>query len=215
MIHHIRRSVLDKLATAEHMRYGELKPPDLGGNVFNYHLKGLITDSLVQKNDDGDYSLTHAGRDYIVHRYEDSALSAHSIFLIVLQRGSEYLLRRRAVQPLIGYTGFIHGEPEVGIDIAETAAKRLQDKTGINNVDLTVAGSALIAQYLGDELQSYSHTIILFGQTDQDIEIDSDSTGHNFWANVGTVNNTLPSCADIIKMIEDKQTWYEGFYTLK
>ncbi len=83
MLHHIRRTILDMLAIAESLRYGQLKPKELDGNVFTYHLQGLISDKLIQKNAAGDYCLTHKGRDYIVHRYEDSAYSAHSIFLIV------------------------------------------------------------------------------------------------------------------------------------
>lgn len=213
-MHHIRRSILDKLATAEYKRYGELKPKNLDGNVFNYHLKSLIIDSLVHKNEIGYYSLTQTGRDYVVHRHEDSSQNAHSIFLIVLKRRSEYLLRCRDVQPLIGYTGFIHGEPEVGADVIQTAEKRLHTKTGIKNVDLSIAGSALIAQYRANELQSYSHAIIVYGQTGQDIEVGSDATGHNFWADLGEVQMLLPSCTDIIQMIDNKQTWLERSYTL-
>lgn len=214
MLHHIRRSILDKLATAECLRYGELKPTNLDGNVFNYHLKGLIADSLVQKNDAGDYCLTQLGRDYIVHRYEDSSKSAHSIFLIVLKRENEYLLRRRDVQPLLGYTGFIHGEPEVGVDIIQTAKKRLYKKTGIKDVNLTVAGSALIAQYRGNELQSYSHAVIIYGQTEQNINVETDATGHNFWSDLQATEKLLPSCAGIIKMIDDKGSWLERSFTV-
>lgn len=214
MIHHIRRTVLDKLATAESLRYGELKPKDLDGNVFTYHLKGLIVDDLIEKNEAGDYLLTAAGRDYIVHRYEDPALSAHSIFLIVLKRQSEYLLRRRKVQPLLGYTGFIHGEPEAGVGIIETATKRLKDKTGLKDVSLVVAGSALITQHRDDELQSYSHAVILYGETIQEITIEEDATGHNLWSSLDSAEKLIPSCDDIVAMIENKQTWLERSYSL-
>ena len=214
VIHHIRRSILDKLATAESLRYGELKPEGLDGNVFTYHVKGLIADHLIEKNDEGDYYLTPLGRHYIVHRYETSRQSAHSIFLIVLKRGSEYLLRRRKVQPLIGYTGFLHGEPEAGTDILETAAKRLRDKTGMNDIGLSVAGSALISQYQNEELQSFSHAIIIYGQARQDIEIEDDATGFNFWSELDRVENLLPSCTDIIKMIESGLSWSEYIYHL-
>ncbi|MDB5184359.1 MAG: hypothetical protein JWN38_167 [Candidatus Saccharibacteria bacterium] len=197
------------------MRYGELKPKDLDGNVFTYHLKGLMVDNLVHKNEAGEYSLTPAGRDYIVHRYENAALSAHSIFLIVLKRESRYLLRRRDVQPLIGYTGFVHGEPEAGVDVLQTAAKRLHDKTGMQAVELVIVGSALLTQYRSAELQSYSHAIIMCGETDQDLQIESDATGHNFWADLDSVEKLLPSCVDIVAMIDGKQPWLERSYELE
>lgn len=205
---------MDKLATAEYLRYGELKPSDLDGNVFNYHLKGLMVDDLVQKSTAGDYSLTKSGRDYVVHRYEDPTQTAHSIFLIVIKQGSRYLIRRRDVQPLIGYAGFIHGEPEAGTDILQAAAKRLYDKTGIQGLKLSLAGSALITQYRGEELQSFSHAVIICGQTEQAIGVEHDATGHNFWADLDSVENLLPSCVDIISMVENKQSWLERSYTL-
>lgn len=214
MLHHIRRSILDMLATTESLRYSELKPKSLDGNVFNYHLKVLIVDKLVKKGEHGDYSLSQAGRNYIVHRYEDSILSTHSIFLIVLKRRSEYLLRRREIQPLIGYAGFIHGEPEIGVDVVHTAKERLCAKTGIKNVSLSVVGSALITQYRAEELQSFSHAIIIYGQTQDDIKIESDATGSNFWANLEIAKNLLPSCIDIVKMIDNQQTWLEKSYQI-
>lgn len=214
MLHHIRRSILDELATAESKRYGELKPKELDGNVFNYHLKALLADKFVAKTDSGDYCLTRLGRDYIVHRYEKSALSAHSIFLIVIKRGSEFLLRRRDVQPLIGLAGFVHGEPEPGVSVVESASKRLLAKTGIDGVELSVAGSALISQYRDGELQSFSHAVIIYGETQQELAVESDATGHNFWGDLAAADQLLPSCRDIAQTIEAGQTWLDKTYKL-
>lgn len=173
-----------------------------------------MVDNLVEKNEAGEYLLTAAGRDYIVHRYENPALSAHSIFLIVIKRQSEYLLRRRKVQPLLDYIGFVHGEPEAGVDIIESARKRLHTKTGLKDVSLSVFGSALIAQYRDDELQSYSHAVIIYGETAQDITLEQDATGHNFWGSLDSAEKLIPSCNDIVAMIESKQAWLERSYTL-
>lgn len=214
MLHHIRREALDRLATAESLRYGELKPVGLDGNVFTYHLKGLIVDRLVRKSEGGDYSLTQAGREYIVRRFEDPMLSAHSIYLIILKRGSEYLLRSRIVQPLLGWSGFIHGEPLAGVDIIEGANKRLLDKTGIQGVELSVVGSALISQYLHDELQSFSHAVLIFGETDMDITINEDETGVNYWAELETADGLLPSSYDIVRAIQSRVAWFEESYRL-
>ncbi len=214
MIHHIRRSILDKLATADSLRYGQLKPSELDGNVFTYHLKGLITDDFVQKNDVGDYSLTQRGHGYIVRRYEDSREAAHSVFLVVLKNGTDYLLRRRDVQPHLGYTGFVHGEPEAGTPVLQTAVKRIFEKTGIEDVELSVVGSALIAHYHQEELLSYSNALIIYGETDQDMTVERDATGHNFWGQPASVENAFPSCSNIIKMIEDGNVWFERAYEL-
>lgn len=215
MLHHIRRTILDTLAITDSLRYGEIKPKDLDGNVFNYHLKGLIVDGLVQKSNEGDYSLTATGRNYIVHRYEDPTVTAHSIFLIVLRRGSEYLLRRRKVQPLVGYSGFIHGEPQAGVDIIQTAKERLFLKTGLENVELSVAGSALITQHHAGELQSFSSAVIIYGQTEEENVIEGDETGSNFWATLDGTEKLLPSCVDIVEMIERQERWMERSYVVE
>lgn len=214
MLHHIRRAVLDQLATAETLRYGELKPSGLDGNVFTYHLKGVIADGLVQKSEHGDYSLTQLGREYIVRRYEHPTESAHCIYLMMLKRGSTYLIRTRKVQPLLGWSGFIHGEPEAGVGILESATKRLFEKTGIHGARLAVVGSALISQYVQGELHSFSHAVIISGETEQDILISEDETGKNFWSELENVERLLPSCVDVKDMIDQKVSWLEGSYDL-
>lgn len=214
MIHHIQRSVLDKLATSDKLLYSEIKPSDMDGNVFGYHLKSLTTGQYIQKNDDGGYSLLSKGRDYIVRRYEDSTRSAHSIFLIVIKnKDDEYLLRKRLVQPLLGYTGFVHGEPDPAKSVTETASQRLLDKTGLDT-KLEVKGSALISQYVKGELHSYSHATILYGETDQRDINPADDTGENLWCLMDDAENLLPSCHDIVDMIEGGITWFEKSYNI-
>lgn len=210
MFHHIQKSILDTLSTSEQLRYSELKPADLDGNVFGYHLKQVMSSGYVQKSDDGDYSLTLVGKNYIVNRYEDPLTQAHSIVLIVIRCGDQYLMRRRLVQPLIGAAGFIHGEPIAGEPLVATAAARLHAKTGLQ-VDLHVHSSGLITITQPDgTLASYSHAIVLTGETSQDYTIASDTTGEQLWATASeiTANSAafLPSCIDIIKRIEANNT---------
>ena len=212
-MHHIQRTILDTLATRDSLRYSEIKPDELDGNVFGYHLKSVMTDHYVEKTNDGLYKLTAKGRDYIVHRYEDSSRSAHSIFLIVIKNGSEYLLRRRRVQPLIDYSGFIHGEPEPETSVTEAAMKRLFDKTGLA-VDLNICGSTLITQNVGGELHSYSHAIVLYGETSTSHITPSDESGEFFWGSLHEVKNILPSCHDILSMIESGDNWLEKSYDI-
>lgn len=216
MLHHIQKSVLNTLASHEALRYGALKPRELDGNVFGYHLKQVMSGGYVEKTSTGDYRLTAKGRDYVVHRYEDPASSAHTIFLIVLQTGDQLLMRRRLVQPLLDKVGFIHGEPRPGETVVETAKARLLQKTGIQT-GLKVAGSCLIEQYRDGELQSYSHAIILHGTvSDTKLMIDSDETGENFWLNNTSLSteDILPSCHDILDMIETDTHWAELRYDL-
>lgn len=218
MLHHIRRSILDKLAAAPVKRYGELKPAELDGNVFTYHIKALVVEGYVTKTTDGDYSLTPRGRDYIVRRYEDSVLSAHSIYLIVLKVGDKWLLRERRVQPLIGLSGFIHGEPVHNEDILSAASKRLVEKTGLSS-ELKIRASGLIKIFKASEMQSFSHAIILSGEISELNEenfIQADETGENFLAAEDELPSLhlLPSCLDILDILSSDQTWFELSYDI-
>jgi hypothetical protein len=214
MIHHIQRAILDRLATTNSARYGEIKPAELDGNSFTYHMKQLISDHYVSKNEDGSYALAPKGKDYIVHRYDGPALQAHTIFLIAIRRGDEWLMRERLVQPLLGMSGFIHGEPVATELLIETATKRLQEKTGLN-VPLSIHSSGLIRILRDDTIESFSHAIILTGETDQDINIVDDQTGRNYWVQTSDLrkSNVLPSCTDIIDLLsQDSAHPFEFIY---
>jgi hypothetical protein len=176
-----------------------MKPKDMDGNIFSYHLKLLVTDHYVVKHEDGLYGLSQKGKDYIVHRYEDVLLQAHSIFLIVIKRGDEWLMRERLVQPLLGMSGFIHGEPVANEPLLTTAAKRLQEKTGLS-VPLSIHNSGLIRIISNGTVESFSHAIILTGETNDDMSSVSDSTGRNYWLPTPALAQPtiLPSCTDII-----------------
>ena len=207
MLHHIQKSIMDKLSIAETKRYGELKPAELDGNVFGYHLKNLLVERYISKGEDGAYRLTQIGKDYLVHRYESPILQAHSILLIVVRRGDEWLMRERLVQPLLGMAGFIHGEPVANENIIATANKRLIDKTGLS-IPLNIFSSGLIKITNDNTVESFSHAIILTGETDNDFTINHDATGRQFWQSTDTLSDSsiLPSCADLVSRINTNDT---------
>jgi hypothetical protein len=216
MLHHIQKNILDRLATLTTSRYRDIKPADMDGNIFTYHLRQLITDKQVIKNEDGTYALSPKGKDYIVHRYENSLTQAHSIFLIAIKCGNEWLMRERLVQPLLGMSGFIHGEPIAIEPLIETATKRLQEKTGLQ-VPLSVHSSGLIRIAHGSTIESFSHAIILTGETNDDITIREDPTGRNYWLAAADLakDDILPSCLDIVNLLSsDAHSPFEWTYDL-
>lgn len=213
MLHHIQKSIIESLGFQSSLRYSELKPSDLDGNVFGYHLKQAILDNYVTRSEDGSYQLAPAGREWFIRRFENDTTSAHSNFLVIVKNGDSYLLRRRKVQPLLGKSGFLHGEPTPSMPTIEAARQRLKQKTGLI-IPLDVRASALIAQYQDDQLVSYSHAIILYGETTDDILISSDETGENFWSDSLGHDDILPSCSDIIELVASGRTWVELTYRL-
>ena len=217
MLHHIQRSIIDVLSSEESRRYGELKPADMDGNQFTYHLKQLIASKFVGQNDDGTYSLTAEGRTYLVHRYEELSDAAHTIFLMAITHGDNILLRKRLVQPSLGAVGFLHGEPTAPKPLTDSISERITSKTGLAARDIHIHSSGLIRIYRHDELQSFSHAIIVTAELDsEELPIAQDKTGENFWVSrhdLKAVPNLLPSCQDILQLLDQKNTsWFDLSY---
>lgn len=218
MLHHYQRHILDLLGTNTSCRYSDLKPEDVDGNTFTYHLKQLCSQKYIERLSTGEYALTQRGRAYMVHRYEDLSTQAHSIFLIVLKIGDQLLLRERLVQPLINYTGFIHGEPSFNEPVQVTAERRLLEKTGIT-CKLNVTSSGLIRIFKNNELQSHSHAIILTGELpaiNETAFVRADATGRNLLVTQKDMQSLilLPSCDDILVMIRKNIPWFERDYNV-
>ena len=219
MIHHIQERVIDVLAHQEAARYGDLKPSDMDGNQFTYHLKQLLTNKLVYKDDNGDYSLTQKGRSYLVTRFEDPDEMAHTIFLVIVRHEDRLLMRERKVQPLIGYTGFIHGEPVAGKALRESVRERVTNKTGLIIKDIIVCGSGLIRINKNGQPQSFSHAIIVQTKTEKnELPIQEDETGKNFWVSeneLSGIKKPLPNCLDILQFAADPSVgWFEHTYDI-
>lgn len=220
MLHHIQKSIINVLASTDPARYADLKPSVMDGNQFTYHLKQLMTDKLVGKNDDGTYSLTEKGRTYLVYRYENLDKAAHTIFLVIIRHGDDMLLRERKVQPLHGYVGFVHGEPVADEPLETTIKKRVKAKTGIDidTNNIMTHGSGLIRMIKDRQSQSFSHAIITeVAVENDDLPIREDETGRNFWMhNDDPVPlKNLPSNDDILAYIKDSSTnWFDWTYEI-
>jgi len=208
MLHHIQRSILDKLASKESARYSEINAGRIDGNTFTYHLRQLITARYIIRNDEGLYKLTQKGVAYIVRRYEDPQKETHSVFLIVIKDTSgKYLLRRRLVQPHLNFSGFVHGEPKDHEPLLETAKTRLLSKTGLR-AELEVHSSGLVRFYDARQLQSFSHCIIIVANSPEGDLVKNDEAGENFWLSLAEIKaeKTLPSTSYILNMLENNDT---------
>jgi ADP-ribose pyrophosphatase YjhB (NUDIX family) len=135
MMHRLQQHILFQLIHHHDRRYAELKPVEVEGNLFMYHLKHLIRQGYVHKQADGHYSLTPEGQRY-VDRLSVATLTPRAqpkiVTLLVCrnQRG-EWLFLRRRRQPLLGMVGFPYGKVHLGETIAAAATRELTEKTGL------------------------------------------------------------------------------------
>lgn len=137
-LHHVvSLKIAEALRSKESASYAELLPDGMSGNAFNYHLRGLLRDDFIIKNDDGSYSLGVNGK-----LFADSA-SVHSgklklrpvagVYLIVLNNKDEILSYSSKHQPLINYEGLIFGKSRLGVSNSEVLRRNIE-KRGLETV---------------------------------------------------------------------------------
>jgi ADP-ribose pyrophosphatase YjhB (NUDIX family) len=146
MTNWIQNHVLLELTRNATRRYSELKPRDIEGNLFMYHLKGLIKDGLIEKNEAA-YRLTAKGMQMAGHislqtgklRTQPKILTA----VVCQNEAGEYLFVRWHRQPNIGQVSFPHGMVHFGKSIAAMAAMELAEKAGLE-ADLAFKGDIYV-----------------------------------------------------------------------
>ena len=163
--HYIQKNIVYALATAESLRFSELKPDDLENKLFDYHLKKVIASGLVEKLESGEYALSPLGRRVgkdLILKSSQLIDRAHSILFLVIRRPEDgaWLLGRRKIHPLFDRIGFMDAKPQAHESILLTAHDATLEKTGLD-CEFTVRGSGYLRMYDGDETESFTHFTVL------------------------------------------------------
>lgn len=168
--HHIQKSIVYDLAFAESLRFSDLKPDELENKAFTYHLKKVIAAGLVEKLENGEYTLTAKGRRVGKGAFKkDSRLldRAYSILLLAVRSmDGQWLLYKRQTMPLLGLTGFMQAQPVAEADARDTAKKTCFEQTGIET-EFAVQGHGYFRVYRQQNLESFIHFTLLVATTDR------------------------------------------------
>lgn len=133
-LHELKIHILKTLLFADSKRYSEIKPGEIEGSQFTFHLNDLIDQGLVLKNDTGDYSLTPMGKNF-ANKYDyDSIVPAtqakHSVVICAFRNNKkEILLYKRLKNPFYGCQGFMTGKVQYGERVQDTAKRELLEET--------------------------------------------------------------------------------------
>ena len=210
MTNWIQRHVLVELTKNATRRYSELKPRDVEGNLFMYHLKGLIRDGLIEKKDN-EYQLSVEGMQFIgtfslvqgKTRQQPRILTA----VICKNDKNEYLFVRWKRQPNIGLVSFPHGLAHYGESMFAMAALELAEKAGLE-AELEYKGDVYVRGMRGNVVDRHM-LVHLFEASNirpgrQD-ELRSD-VFENFWASLDTVKpeEFVPGFYEIAQLTKDE-----------
>ena len=146
-IHPAQTIVLYTLRHATRAHYSELmRPTQLEGDRFKYHINMLVKRNLIYKASDGLYELTAEGKEFANRLNEKTGREIEqpkpSMLLVVTSvvNGTTYFLaHKRDREPFRDYWGIMSAPLLRGMPVRESATKELMKQTGIS-VEFTPVG---------------------------------------------------------------------------
>ncbi|MFZ1301716.1 MAG: NUDIX hydrolase [Candidatus Microsaccharimonas sp.] len=168
--HHIQKYIIGVLIHKKYARFRDLRPPKTDTNLFSYHLKVLIKENWVEKNDNG-YTLSKNGLAY-VDRVSIEKLNIRSqpkIITMLLIQNSEgdVLIQKRSKQPYIDTWTLPYGKTHIDDVSIEVGARRESlEKLNYSPEHIRHAGDAYIRVRTDGELLSTTLAHIFRFETD-------------------------------------------------
>lgn len=207
-IHSIQAEILKALLFKPEARFSELNSGRLPTDQFTFHLKRLISDGLVSK-DNNAYTLTPTGKEF-ANRFDTEKVEVErqaklSILVICVKKRKnlkEYLIHQRLKQPYYGFHGFITGKMRWGETAAETALRELKEEANLTGKPI-FAGIEHKMDYSpdGSFLEDKYFFIFRFenpkGKVSQDFQ-----AGKNFWASKNQIIKLPNLQADMRRLLK-------------
>jgi ADP-ribose pyrophosphatase YjhB (NUDIX family) len=207
----IQYHILNELTCYATRRYSQLRPRDVEGNLFMYHLKGLMRDGLVMKND-RDYTLSPAGLEFAgtlslatgKTRKQPKVLTA----VVYQNAAGEYLWSRWHRQPNIGLVSFPHGMVHYGETLQAMAALELAEKGGLT-ADLTNMGTVEVRGHRDDTLDRHM-LVHLFRASNVQPHLQEQlrpEVSEPFWARFETLgpDQFVPGFYEIAQLVQQSE----------
>lgn len=185
----IQNHIISRLKNAGSLRYSALKPDDTPNDLFNYHLKSLVTKELVCKLQEG-YSLSESGQAYVADVYHTSDPQLNRLFKVnvitivsrIHDSKLQILTQRRNSQPSFGLVDVMGGTIVKGEDLLLGARRKLQDETGLT-AEFKLLGFERRRLYKSNEL--FSDVIFPICYADNHSgQLLSTEYGENFWVDI-------------------------------
>lgn len=204
-MHWIQKHVLAQLITGQTRRYAQLKPKDVEGNLFMYHLRAVMREGWVVKNAGGLYELTPAGKLYADRLSLQTLMpriQPRIVTLITCQNEKgEWLLYRRGRQPLLGQVGFPYGKLHLDEAVEDAAARELMEKTGIR-ATLEHRGDGYITIYEEGQVISQILFHLFYGSNPKGEIAPVQRSGEVFWGRIEDQDNLIASVKDLVGLLE-------------
>ncbi|MCA9348803.1 hypothetical protein KC878_01520 [Candidatus Saccharibacteria bacterium] len=186
-LHHVQREVLRKLTYSPFvLSHAALLPEGMAGNSFNYHLRTLIRQKLIQKNEEG-YLLTPLGRLVIDSMSLDDKrfkLRPSVGIMLIIKSGRKTLLYKSSRQPMPGFVALPYGKLRISQTFFETA-ERIIKRRGIDPraiKDLEFREPFNLRYYQGEQLVAHRVGEIWTANYSGTLSDFQTENGQTFWS---------------------------------
>lgn len=211
------------LITHPQSKYSELKPRHMEGSKFTYHLQKMINQQLVQKNQDGTYSLTSKGK-LFADRFELDTLTVleqpRIVCLVACYEPSKgWLLFTRNQQPTIHMAGFAKVDVEFGSMLHDQVSRAFTDLSGLE-VALNYRAHGYVTQKTPDgELESRVMIHLYYGENPSgELRLQTDSGTFGWYLDDELTNmpNLIPSTVPLMTKLQQSPSpfFFEETYQL-
>ncbi len=139
--HDIQKYILKHLLFTKDSRFTDMVPKGMTTDHFNFHVKRLVEENLIVKNEKGTYELSLKGKEY-ANRFDtdskemvfEKQAKTSVLIAAVRIRGDgtkEYLFQKRLKQPFFGVYAFLGGKIKYGESIVDAAKRELMEESGL------------------------------------------------------------------------------------
>lgn len=204
----IQQHILVELTRHPSRRYSEMRPEGVEGNLFLYHLDGLIKDGLVEKNEKK-YTLTPKGLELASTlslgtgktRKQPQVLTA----IACKNDQDEYLFSRWHRQPNTGLVSFPHGMVHFGETLPGMAALELAEKANLT-ADLSYLGMIELRVMSGQDVSSHMLVHIFVAANTQELSESSIKTdvSEPFWSKLSKLKaeDFVPGFYELAQIVD-------------
>ncbi len=219
-MHRLQQHILYALATNERLSYARLKPDEVEGNSFMYHLRSLTKKGYIAHTDKW-YFLTPDGQLYVDQvslKTFTPPLQPKIVMLFVARNETgEILFFKRNRHPLINKIGLPYGKIHSNETIYQAAARELRKKTGYE-ASFSYHSSGTMKIHEGGELTSYILFLVIIATQIKGSMLEIASAGKPLWGKLKDIDSTelIPSVSDVLKIAEQSpgQNFIEISYDL-
>ncbi len=208
-MHWIERHILKQLAFNDTMRYSELKPDAVEGNLFQYHARVLEKQSLISRSDEG-YSLTAKGKVFVADLSQMKQMGVRklpraAVMIACKNDAGEYLLFKWRRQPYRGMVSLPFGRQFYGEPLDWVASEQLRLKTGYQAQLEFIGQVDSIAMDKDSGVVDHLAISVFEASSLVHVETPDGLTGEAFWGRPDEIDSmgSVVGLKEIIAWIED------------